>query len=506
MATFVFSKIGAETAQFQADLSTLLQPGETITSITAGPVTPLSNAPTVTILSGTDPLCIMQAVGGSNGLAYGYQLTITTNAQVLIAQCAISVTDTPFVPYTTQNPDAFVDLVDTIEAGKAAMAVALFQFPPQIDPSGGFVTWELLASDGTVYAAGNAFEVKIISNGLSNTVRARCIINVPSTVPPTLLDQKYQLQYTLQLPIAQGTQPDVDQLPTQGVFITSESVTVTGLNTVPLGVQPQVEIKGVPAKMSIVVDDLYDNVGIELYWGNDLVVGFTPIAAPERTSNGWYYAGVINTSQLMISLVPYTVVWKYWNNSDSSNVVQETANLWIINSSISTAISDVQSKVQKARATLYGTPDLLFPPSVILTWLRRGMDYFNGAFGKFTSIDMTAAQGPVREYWLMCSEVFALQSQELAEAEKAFDFQGAAISLSVDRTAAYGGLADKIQGRLDNELKDFKVNLIIKGNTSGDGSADPGTLRKGAIGSVGITITPASAWGAWPALTQVGLR
>ena len=95
----------------------------------------------------------------------------------------------------------------------------------------------------------------------------------------------------------------------------------------------------------------------------------------------------------------------------------------------------------------------------------------------------------------MCSEALALTSQELAEAEKAFDFQGAAISLNVDRAAAYGAMADKIQGRLDSELKPVKQNLIIKGQTNGDGSADPSKLGRGAIGSVGITITPASPWG-----------
>jgi len=96
---------------------------------------------------------------------------------------------------------------------------------------------------------------------------------------------------------------------------------------------------------------------------------------------------------------------------------------------------------------------------------------------------------------LMYAEVLAIESQYMAEGEKAFNFSGAAISLDVDRTGYLDNAASKIQSRLDNEIKPFKQNLIIKGQTSGDGSADLSKLAQGALGSVGITITPASPWG-----------
>ena len=155
----------------------------------------------------------------------------------------------------------------------------------------------------------------------------------------------------------------------------------------------------------------------------------------------------------------------------------------------------MKARITKAHTTLYGTSDLIFPTETVMLWLRRGRDMFNSYQGVFTSFTMVNAKNGIREYWLMCAEAMALTSQELAEAEKAFDFQGAAISLNVDRAAAYGSMADKIQGLLDNQLKPMKQNLIIKGQTSGDGSADTTRLGRGAIGCVGITITPASPWG-----------
>ncbi|MGT3783776.1 hypothetical protein ACVTE8_14540, partial [Staphylococcus aureus] len=112
------------------------------------------------------------------------------------------------------------------------------------------------------------------------------------------------------------------------------------------------------------------------------------------------------------------MIWKYWANNNAAMVYQESADLWIINPSIMTAVGDVKAKIAKARATLYGSPDLLFPTPTILTWLRRGMDAFNGAYGQFTSFTMTNARGPIREYWLLYAELAAIQSQYLAEGEK----------------------------------------------------------------------------------------
>ena len=60
-------------------------------------------------------------------------------------------------------------------------------------------------------------------------------------------------------------------------------------------------------------------------------------------------------------------------------------------------------------------------------------------------------------------------------------------------------MAGKIQGLLDSELKLIKQNLVIKGITTGDGSGPAGNgnfnvSTRGAMGSVGIAITPASIY------------
>jgi len=506
---FVFWKSPFIDSVIQADITSLVLQGETITSIIALTVSPTSVVPLVpTITSGTASVILMDITGGVDQTSYGFQLQVTTSARVFLVQIAVSVyTSQEFDPYTTQNPQAFQDLVDQLETGNAAIGTAIFSFPPQIDPRGGFVTYELLADDGTVYAAGNAYNYQVVSNGLANTVKAQCVIVAPSTMPPSLNNQHYQLRYTLELPQVSGlpTDPLTGQV-SQNTFFQFENIRIVGLNTVPLGVQPTVELQGAPATLALVTDRLYDFVTVELWANGNQLVMPVRITEYQRTADGWYWAGVVDTSGLMVSLVPYTVIWKYWMSANQAMVYQEHTELYVVNASIMSAINDVRAKVNKALTTLYGTPDLLYTDPTVMTWLRRGADEFNGAYGQFSSFTMTNALGVVREYWLLCAEKYALQAQYLAEGMKAFNFQGAAISLDVDRTGFLETMIGNIQTQLDNELKLVKQNLIIKGNTTGDGSvgANAGALQIGAIGAVGLTITAANMWGRNYSISPLG--
>lgn len=485
-STFVFSKITAEDTEVEFDITDLLRFGEVLQSIVISGATPQTNPQlTATIQSGLSPQVLLLLKGGRDITSYGFIVQVTTSARVLVCNVAVVVKDQFDVPYPTQsNPEAIRDLIDSIEAGGSAIGSAVFAFSSDVDPSGGYVTWQMLTSQGSVLAYGNAYDYKVVSNGVQNTVIAKAVINVPSTVPPNMSNEKYQLTYTLILNEGETGQQTYD---------TSEKVSVVGLNTVPVGTQPVVELVGSSAMISLVTEDLYDTVAVEIFNQNTSIGSFT-IPDYQRVSNGYYYAGVVNTQQFAVSLQPYNVVWRYGYTGAPTSFT-ESAALWIVNPQIMQAVSDVKSKINKARTTLYGSPDLLFPVETILVWLRRAADAFNGAYGVFTNITMINALGSIREYWLLYAELFALESQYLAEGEKAFNFSGQAIQLDVDKTQYLDNMASKIQARLDNEFKPFKQNLIIKGVTAGDGSTDPSRMQPGANGAVGVTITPASAWG-----------
>lgn len=480
MTTYVFSKIAADSILSSQDLN--LRALEVVTGIITGGATPIDTSGfAVSVISGVANPIQFNITGGREGMTYGVPLTVTTNQRVFTVTLVTTCVTATFDPYQNQDPNSYQDLVGDIAAGKSALATVVFQFAPDFDPSGGYITWDVLDSLGVVYATGNAFEYRIVSTGISNVVTGRAVINVPETIPATV-DDPYQLRYTLRVG--------------NGIAYNSENIRVYGLSEVQLGTADAIEIQGDKATLSLVTEKVYQNYAIELY-GNNTLLAAMPLASPERISNGYFIAGSIDTTPLPATLIPYNVLWKFFNSPNQ--VFRESAALWIVNPSILQAIEDVKSKVNKARQTLYGTPDSQFPSTEILKWLRRGMDSFNNAYGVFTSFTMTNAMGGVREFWLLCAEKAALEAQYGMEAEKAFNFSGAAISLDVDRTQYLDNMIGKIQGALDAELKALKQNLLIKGIKDGDGSGPNGNgdfsvASRGAMGSVGITISPASIY------------
>ncbi len=480
MNTYVFAKVGSSSIATEQQLT--LQPGESIASIVVGQSTPIDDSLfALSVSSGNANPMVLSITGGTEGRTYGTPITVSTNQRVFVITIATTCTASDFDPNYNQDPGSYQDLVGEIAAGKSALSTAIFQFAPDFDPTGGYITWDLLDSQGTVYAAGNAFEYRVVSSGISNTVIARCVINVPASIPSTLNDP-YQLRYTLRVG--------------NGIAYNYENVKVYGLVDVPVGTTDSIELQGDKATLSLVTEQVYQHYAIELYANNNLLASM-PIGNPDRVASGYFVAGTVDTSQLPATLIPYQVLWKFYNSENQ--IYRESGALWIVNPSIIQAVEDVKSKINKARQTLYGTPDAQFPSTEVLKWLRRGMDTFNNAYGVFTAFTMTNAMGGVREFWLLCAEKAALEAQYGLEAEKAFNFSGAAISLDVDRTSAIDSMISKIQSQLDQELKPLKQNLLIKGIKDGDGSGPAGNgdfsrASRGSLGSVGIAITPASIY------------
>jgi len=488
MNTYVFTKDASDIVN-QVALG--LQSGETVTSIVVAAATPVTaNSAQFQNLSGNaDPLQF-KITSGDTGITYGFPITVTTNLRVFTLTVACSVLADTYSPYPVTDPGSYQDLLGEIEAGKSGLATTMFSFPPSLDVSGGYVTWDLLDQAGTIYSSGNAYDYSIVSNGISNTAIAKSVVNVPADIPVSV-DTPYQLRYTLTLPQAVAG--------AQGIYYSFESIFVRGFPTMQVGAVDSIEMAGDPAMVQLVTETLYANYVVEIWLDGSLLASLQ-VPNPERIANGYFVAATIDTSTMPVTLIPYQIIWKFWN--DPRQLFREKAALWLVNDSILQAVEDVKSKVNKARQTLYGTPDSQFPSTEIMKWLRRGMDTFNGAAGQFTSFTMTNAKGVVREYWLLCAEKASLEAQYLMEGEKAFNFSGANITLDVDRTSYLDNAASKIQSQLDNELKPIKQNLIIKGQTSGTGAGPNGDgdfsiLARGAMGSVGITLTVATLYGGY---------
>lgn len=488
MNPFVFVKQENTDLATSVDLAQALSAGETITPgsvsvVSLAPATPIP----LQVTSIADALTVVSftLVGGEDTLSYGVRLQFTTSlAATREVLLAVVVRSSLNVPYATKNPFAYQSLIDEVAAGDAAVGKGFFVLPSGANAVNCYVLWELMDSQGEIYSSGNAYDIRMTVDTFATTIEADAVVHVPSSVPPSLDSQKYQIRWSL-----------IDATTNEATYA-FESIRVLGLTSDPTGVQDNVELVGDQATLTIVLPDLYDTVGFEIFaaTGNSSVLAFTPVMNPQRVSSGWFYQGVVNTSTLTASTAPYIVSWKYFNSASPWSSYRETARLFVINPSMMNAIEDTRRTVNRAKATLFQFADMVFDTQTLISFLRRGKDTFNGAGGYVTTFDMTDATGGVRDFWLGYSEVAMLEAQALAEGEKAFDFQGQAIQLTVDRTQYYNQAADNLRSRLENNVRPYKMNLQLKGISGGSGNVDNATMGRSSA-FVGITVHPASQYG-----------
>ncbi len=370
----------------------------------------------------------------------------------------------------------FLNSFSPIVAGNSGTTVVQFVLPSGTNAAGGSIQYELVDPNGIVYTSGTAIGYSVTTSPNSVQANATVVLSVPSNIPVNLLGTAYQVSMTLNIP---GKSP---VLQTALVTIQPNTMVYTGASDI-------VCIKGTTAKLQLVLPEDFPTVTANFYKDNDIINPTPPsVTGPVVTSDGYAYSINLVTQQIPASLEPYGVIWQY-GASATDLEGQEQSSVYVITQSMIQAAKDLQLRINKARTSIGDKPT--FDITEMFSYMRRGMDWFNSV-GITTSFTMTNAKFGTREYWLKFSEVIALRSQYMFEGETAFDFQGQAISLNVDRSQYYEGLASAIESEAMEPTRQYKDQLGKRGNINGDGSADPNSLRKGAIGSLGISLTPVS--------------
>lgn len=477
--TFVILKAADKPSQTEFNLASYLVSGQTISAVAIavlGPVTsPVLTASATYIGTAVTVLCS----GGQATITYNVRLTVTTATptETKLFTLATSVRDSEYVSFQTKNPLAFKRLIDEIDVGESAVGSGTFMLKSGTNLSAARVLWSLMDSEGVVYSKGNAYDYVVTNTSLAARLVAYALVNVPSDTPPTSAEHSFMVRWELEGIAAEP-------------IYSFEGVRLLGATTTPQGVGDVIEMRGDPATVSITLPELFESVALEIYNRNTKIAGPTNVPLLERTNDGHYYAVTVDTSGMPASIEAYSTIWSYRNGNSTGEIGtnREVGRLFIVSPTMLAAVEDVRSMVMKARATLLGFPDVLFTTHTILGWLRRGRDYFNGAGGFITTFNMSAASGAIREFWLGYTEVAMLQAHALAEAEKAFDFQGQAISLSRDVTQAYQSAADTLYQRLNENVRMLKQSLARKGVQGGDGDVE--NIRTGQKAVVGIMLTP----------------
>ena len=476
---FIFQKTPLESRSFVLDLGSKLALGETIVSLgipTSSTLTYNTFSFSIGLLATT---LIYQASAGVNGLTVRNTVLATTSlGNVLEVSISLVISDEVESQYQNFNPDAFSTIIDKIEAGNSANSQVNFPLPSDADVSNPFCVWEMLDSSGVVYSSGTSFNTVVeVTNSSINTVKSYSVITVPSGVPSTINGTKYQIRYTLD---CAGSK-----------FYSFENFSVTGTHSIPVGTDDCIEIKGTDAVVTLVLDQAYDYVGYELYdEANTLIKPYTECNASARpTADGYYYKGDVVTATLNASLVPYMIIWKYWNGSTSIKNT-ESGRLFVVTAAIISAMSDVKTFLNRSKTTFDKLPETALTPQAIMVYLRMGMDAFN-MYAYITNFNMTAASGAIREGFLLFSKIKACRSTYISLGGNgyAFEFSGQAISLNVDTPPYWDSIASALEGQLE-PISKFKKQLTSLGVTGGDGNAS--NLGRRQVGAIALSISPVS--------------
>lgn len=154
------------------------------------------------------------------------------------------------------------------------------------------------------------------------------------------------------------------------------------------------------------------------------------------------------------------------------------------NPSILSAARDLRTYVDRLNRRLR-LDSLQFADSDYLLWLMLGRDRLN-AITPVTAFTMTAATGPIRQYWLMAAQVEALRTRYLEEALTQYDYSGAGVNLTVDITQFLESQAQVLETRLEQATQ-MKTIMAMRGLVSGSGRW---SLRNKNTGVIGLTLGP----------------
>lgn len=484
MISVSFSKAPSEVRNFIVDFSASLSSVEQLISVSAATFTPSDVALIVTSSVTAGGKSITLAVsGGTANKSYVITFTATSSlAQVIQRSVGLSVGSTLELPIDSN--ESIPRLTGLLQAGDSVQGNVVLNFPAGSALSGGQLNWELLNNSGVVYSSGfGSYTLATSVNG-SVLLNGTAIVGTPSNLQPSDGSVSYQLRWIF-----------IHNTILQPVYA-FEAVTVLSKYETSHGIEDVIELMGTVATINCVLEKAYDSVVLEIYDRMDVVVVGPVNLKPTETlvSGGVLYTAQVNTTSFSVDLVPRTVAVKYSDGHTNAPINRTFGRLYVVTPTTLAACEDLRTFINRTNTTIVGSPDMVFTTSALLTFLRMGKDYFN-MLHHMTSFTMSRASGGIRDGWLMCTSIRALRSQFMSEGEQAFDYQGQAISLTVDRTQFYDSLAGNLEGQLEM-YKNFKAQLTKRGITSGDGDLDNTSGQRGNIAAVGVNSTPVSSFGA----------
>lgn len=369
---------------------------------------------------------------------------------------------------------AFMQAIGSVVVGSYTSARLNMSVPSELDLTDASATWEMLDQQGRIWTYGEPATLTAENSQVAvgqKTISAECEIAVPSNLPVNEAGSTYQIRWTVRM---RSGQP---------LYAFENFVALPSTEPIE-GALDALEMFGDDAEVYIRLPERYSNVEYECYRGNTKLFNARSANAPTSEAGAHVYKGKVHLHEYTTaSLDPFTVVWSYWNGNGPKQ--RETTQLFIVNPIVLDAVKEMQNWLNRAYTDAGRQPSTSFSPTDFVKYLRTGRDHFNAA-DKPTEFTMLGAAGPIRWFWIGYSCVSAARAQYLAEGMKAFNYSGQVVQLDIDNTQFWDATAQALEGQLAEQVKPFKDNLVKRGILGGDGSSM--ALRKGAVGSIGVTI------------------
>lgn len=220
------------------------------------------------------------------------------------------------------------------------------------------------------------------------------------------------------------------------------------------------------------LDDVGDNPTYTVYQGNTKVVDDRPDASD---------CLVLDVSHIDPTLDPLQVIVEGTEGYFHFRVFR-------INPSILLVLNDLRKYIDRLNMNLR-IDSLKFTNGDYLFWLQHGRDRFN-SIPMATNFTMTEAEGPIRDLWLVCSQVEALRTRYLEEGLTTYSYGGASVTLDVDVTTFLESQASTLETRITDEGQRLKTSLHTRGVRGGSGKWSTKNFVTGAAGrTIGIAST-----------------
>lgn len=370
---------------------------------------------------------------------------------------------------------AFLHAIGQMVAGESAAARLSLSVPASLDFVEARIRWELLDAGSQVWNFGDAVDfVSELSQTApgQKTITAEISLAVPTNVIVNEQGSVFQVRWTIDLRNKQQ-------------LFSFENFTVFPPNSTDLGAVDAVELAGDTAVVQLRLSHQPAFIQYECFRGNARLFGRREVSSASNEAEGviTYTGGITPTEYLAPSLDPLTVVWHYGKTSANTN--KETTQIFVVTPVILDAAKDMQTWLSRAYSDAGMQPGNMFSTTDFVKYLRLGRDQFNAAVTP-TNFSLTAADGPIRWFWLMYSCIAAARAQYLAEGMKAFNYSGQVVQLDIDRTPFWEQVASTMEAQISEQVKPFKDALAKRGQLDGDGS-NTLSLRRGAVGAIGIT-------------------